>query len=329
MLRLHVPLRRNGDEPVVITGIGMITSVGSNREATWQAICRGQSGVRHVDPGDSVPAHLGIAAIVDSTPLIPHQLKVIHMARLAAEEAIQDSRLRLDEIDGNRFGCAVSGHMGDWRWLRQKHGFAPPDQPGDASNWEQFLPNSGCWNLATHYGLNGPRICHSTACASGLIDIMSAVRAIRDNQCDLALAGSSEAIDPLFAAGFQQMRVLATNDHPAEACRPFDRARSGFVMGEGAAMFVLERLSHAQARGATIYGEILAGKMLADAHHMTGLDLESTALTRLIGDTLRKANLEPEDIGYINAHGTGTQQNDLMETRGIRRALARTPMTSA
>jgi 3-oxoacyl-(acyl-carrier-protein) synthase len=321
MLRIHAPDRHQPPDPVVITGIGMITSLGATREATWQAISQGKCGVRRVTEADGVPLHLGIAAVVDAVPPIPHQLKVIHMARIAADEAIRDARLDLDNIDGNRCGCAVSGHMGDWRWLRQQHGFAPPDQPGDASNWEQFLPNSGCWNLATHYGLLGPRICHSTACASGLIDILSAVRAIQDNQCDLALAGSSEAIDPLFAAGFQKMRVLASSEDPSGACRPFDRQRRGFVMGEGAAMFVLERLSHAQARGAMIYGEILGGKMLADAHHMTGLDLESEALTRLLRDTMQKTQLEPADIGYISAHGTGTEQNDLMETRGIRRAF--------
>jgi 3-oxoacyl-(acyl-carrier-protein) synthase len=125
----------------------------------------------------------------------------------------------------------------------------------------------------------------------------------------------------LFAAGFSQMRVLATGDDPREACRPFDRKRSGFVMGEGAAMFVLERLSHAEARGARIYAEILGGKMLADAHHVTGLDMQSEALTRLIRDTVQRLRLDPREIGYINAHGTGTKQNDLMESRGIRRAL--------
>ena len=114
------------------------------------------------------------------------------------------------------------------------------------------------------------------------------------------------------------MRVLAESD---SGCRPFDMNRKGFVMGEGAAMFVLERLSHAEARGAKIYAEVLGGKMLADAHHVTGLDLESRALTRLIGETMRRAELSPNDIGYINAHGTGTQQNDLMETRGIRKAF--------
>ncbi|MCA9171866.1 MAG: beta-ketoacyl-[acyl-carrier-protein] synthase family protein [Planctomycetales bacterium] len=322
MLRIHEPHRDRVPDPVVITGIGMITSVGDTRESTWQAIRAGRSGVRRVLPGDSVPSHLGIAAVVDSVPELPQELKVIHLARKAADEAIADSRLDLDAVDGNRCACAVSGHMGDWRWLRQKYGVAPPDQPGDISNWEQFFPNSGCWNVATRYGFNGPRICHSTACASGLIDVMCAVRAIKDNQCDIALAGSAEAIDPLFAAGFQQMRVLAQADgDPSRACRPFDRSRSGFVMGEGGAMFVLERLSHAEARGAKIYGEIIGGKMLADAHHMTGLDLESEALTHLLRETLRRNDLHPSDIGYINAHGTGTMQNDVMESRGIRRAL--------
>jgi 3-oxoacyl-(acyl-carrier-protein) synthase len=323
MLRLHLPDRVSRPDPVVITGIGLVTAIGTTREATWRAVCRGQSGVRRITADDSAPAHLGIAALVDSVPRIPHQLKVIHLARLAADEAIADSGIQLDEMDGNRCGCAVSGHMGDWRWLRQRHGFGPESQPGDASNWEQFLPNSGCWNIATHYGLYGPRICHSTACASGLIDIMCAMRAIRDNQCDIALAGSAEGIDPLFAAGFQQMRVLADADDPTAASRPFDRRRSGFVMGEGAAMFVVERLAHAEARGARIYGEIVGGKMLADAHHMTGLDMESETLTHLLRETISRLDLDVSEIGYINAHGTGTPQNDLMETRGIRRALGR------
>jgi 3-oxoacyl-(acyl-carrier-protein) synthase len=306
---------------VVITGIGMITSVGPDRETTWRAIRRGQSGVRPVRAEDRVPEHLGIAAVVDSAPPLPQQLKVIHLAQLAAAEALADSGLDLHDVDRSRCACAISGHMGDWRWLRQRHSAAPADRPGDVSNWVQFLPNSACWTIANQYGLEGPRICHSTACASGLIDLMCAVRSIADGQCDLAVAGSSEAIDPLFAAGFQQMRVLASGDDPRAGCRPFDRHRSGFVMGEGAAMFVLERLSHARARGATIYAEVLGGRMLADAHHMTGLDIESEALARLIGDTLRRSRLDPRDIGYISAHGTGTQQNDVMESRGIRKAL--------
>ena len=175
--------------------------------------------------------------------------------------------------------------------------------------------------MANELGLYGPRLCHSTACASGMIDILSAVRAIRDNQCDLALAGSGEAIHPLFAAGFEKMRVLAHHADPKQACRPFDAARQGFVMGEGAAMFVLERLSHAQRRGAPIYAEVVAGKVMCDAHHVTGLDIESDVLSHLISATLKQSRLRPGDVGYINAHGTGTQMNDVMESRGIRKAM--------
>ena len=321
MLQINVPTRSSQDEPVVITGIGMITSVGRDRESSWQAVRSGTSGVRRLVDEPGIPEHLNIGAVVDDVPGLPKQLKVIQLANIAADEAIQDAHLNLSNVDGSRFGCAISGHMGDWRWLRQNHGFEAADAPGDVSNWDQWFPNSGCWNIAQRFGLNGPRICQSTACASGLIDVMSAVRSIRDNQCDLALAGSAEAIDPLFAAGFQRMRVLADAEDPREACRPFDRSRTGFVMGEGAAMFVIERLSHATARGAHIYAEIAGGRMMADAHHVTGLDMESESLTRLIRDTLKRAKLEPSDIGYVNAHGTGTTQNDLMETRGIRRAL--------
>jgi 3-oxoacyl-(acyl-carrier-protein) synthase len=185
------------------------------------------------------------------------------------------------------------------------------------------MPNTACSTVANQYGLLGPRICHSTACASGLIDILAAVRSIRDGQCDIALAGSAEAFHPLFAAGFRRMRVLAEHEDPKQACRPFDRARHGFVMGEGSAMFVMERLSHAKRRGAKIYAAVTGGKMHAEAHHVTDLDVESASLAHLITETLRSASLEPQDVDYINAHATGTEQNDVVETRGIRRAMGK------
>jgi 3-oxoacyl-(acyl-carrier-protein) synthase len=310
------------DEPVVITGIGMITSVGHDRESVWRAIQSGVTGIRALRGVSGIPDFLTIGAVVDLPRDFPGQLKVTQLARIAAAEAIADSRIDLETVDPDRFGCAISGHMGDTQWWA--HRIAP--NPGDHFAHflpDQWMPHSACSSIARQFRLQGPRICHSTACASGLIDIMSAVRSIRDGQCDLALAGSAEAIDPLFAAGFKQMRVLAEHAIPAEACRPFDRHRSGFVMGEGGAMFVLERLSHARQRGATIYAEIVSGKMLADAHHMTGLDIESDALSRLINETLRAGSVVPDDIGYINAHGTGTAQNDLMETRGIRRSFGK------
>lgn len=153
--------------------------------------------------------------------------------------------------------------------------------------------------------------------------MLQAIRAIRDGQCDLALTGSSEAIHPLFAAGFYNMGVLADHVDPTQACRPFDLARNGFVMGEGAAMFVLERLGHARERGAAIYAEVLGGRILGDARHVTTLDATSDALVELIRSTLRISGVASRDIAYVNAHGTGTQQNDLAESRGIRAALGR------
>ena len=154
-----------------------------------------------------------------------------------------------------------------------------------------------------------------------MIDLLAAVRSIQDNQCDIALAGAAEAIHPLFAAGFRKMKVLAFDEVPERACRPFDVNRRGFVMGEGAAMFVVERLSHARRRGARIYAELRGGTLMAEAHHVTGLDEESEGLARTITRTLKKADLKPADIDYINVHGTGTQQNDLVETLGIQKAF--------
>lgn len=309
-------------EPVVITGIGMITSLGGDREAVWRAVRAGESGVRHLDGVPYIPDGLLIGApVMGLEPLAPHEYKVITLCRTAAREALADAALDLQAIDSTRVACAISGHMGDTGRLEQLSGGPPRTAPDSRQWWQQWFPNTACSVVANEHRFYGPRICHSTACASGVIDFLAAIRAIQDNQCDLALAGSAEAIHPLFAAGFRAMRVLAEHDDPRQACRPFDRRRSGFVMGEGAAMFVVERLSHALARGARIYAQVAAGRMMAEAHHVTGLDLEGGALTQAITTTLRDADWAPRDVQYINAHGTGTQQNDVVETRGIRQAL--------
>jgi 3-oxoacyl-(acyl-carrier-protein) synthase len=306
---------------VVITGIGAIASVGRDRESVWRAVCRGRSGVRSLVGIKGIPDGLLIGAPVDIEPDVPGQLKVIPLCQHAAQEALRDAQIVWSDVDHERFGCAISGHVGDTDFVAERLGRHDLQEPGKPPWATQWLPNTACSIVANQYGLHGPRLCHSTACASGMIDILAAVRSIQDGQCDLALAGSAEAIHPLFAAGFQKMKVLAHHHDPQQACRPFDAGRRGFVMGEGAAMFVLERLSHAQQRHAPIYAEVVSGKVMCDAHHVTGLDVESEALAMLISATLQRANLRPSDIGYINAHGTGTQQNDVMEVRGIRKAM--------
>ena len=307
-------------EPVVITGIGMLTSVGSTAESTWQAVRRGKSGVRSVTGLAGLPDDLVIGAPVDFDVPVAGQLKVIALSRQAARDAIEDAKLDWSSIDRDRFACAISGHMGDTAGIAEIIGHGTKAEE-EVPAWHQWMPNTACSEVALDHGLHGPRSCHSTACASGLIDILSAVRRIRDGQCDLALAGSAEAINPLFAAGFRQLRVLAKHNDPSQACRPFDRDRTGFVMGEGSAMFVLERLGHALARGANIYAELSAGTMLGEAHHVTSMAQNSDPLRYLITETLRRADMATDEIGYINAHGTGTRQNDLVEARGIRAAL--------
>ena len=306
---------------IVITGIGMIASVGQAREAVWDAVRAGKSNMRWLSGMPEIPDGLMIGAPCDLPQMRLGKLKVIELCERAADEAMIDAGLIPGAFNGDRFGCAISAHMGDSQYLIERdgrHDWIPPGKPP----WlEQWLPNTSCVRIANEYGLFGPRLSHSTACASGLIDFISAVRAIQDDQCDLALAGSGEAITALFAAGFHRMKVLATHDDPQQACRPFDVDRCGFVMGEGAAMFVVERLSHALRRGARIYAEVLAHSVRADAHHVTGLDEESSSLAHVIDTTLKRAKLVPRDIRYINAHGTGTQVNDVTEARAIRRAM--------
>ena len=320
-MRDTFPRRRDDREPIVITGIGMIASVGLDRESVWRAVRRGQSGVRRLRGIPTIPDDLLVAATVDVPLHRPGELKTITLLHIAAAEAMSDSRVNLNEVDRDRFACAISGHMGDANFVVEQMGATHLIDPAGVPWWQQWMPNTGCSQVANRFGLFGPRICHSTACASGLIDILSAVRAIEDDKADIALTGSAEGIHPLFAAGFHRMGVLAQHDDPTQACRPFDRHRTGFVMGEGGAMFVIERLSHAVRRGAKIYAEVLGGRMMAEAHHVTGLDAESEALGTLITATLETAGLTPTDVNYINAHGTGTLQNDVVESRGIRRAL--------
>ncbi|MCA9269603.1 MAG: beta-ketoacyl-[acyl-carrier-protein] synthase family protein [Planctomycetales bacterium] len=308
-------------EPIVVSGVGLVAAVGWDRESVWQAVRSGESGVGWLRGLLGIPDDTMIGAQVDlATPA--GGLKAVALAEHAAREALSDAQINWNNVDRERFGCASNAVCGDWSFRTRDDGyFVDPDNV--MPWWKQFLPNTPVAALGHKFGLYGPRLAHSTACASGLVGVLAAVRSIQDGQCDIALAGAADTIDPLFAAGFQKMRVLATHDDPVQACRPFDANRTGFVLGEGAAMFVIERLSHALARGARIYAEIRAGKMLAEAHHVTGLDADADALAHLIDITLDAAQMSKSEVGHINAHGTGTAQNDLVEMRAIRKSLGR------
>lgn len=299
----------------------MITSVGADRETVWQAVRAGKSGVRRLQGLKLIPDDLLIAATVDLELDPPERLKLTALNQIAADEALRDARLNLEQVDLDRFGCMISCHMAE-PWIEGL------DLPHEKSGrqlpwWEQFLPNTSCVQVAARYGLRGPRVAHSVACASGSLEILSALRSLRHGEADIILAGSAESIDPLFAAGFRKMRVLADHEDPTRACRPFDINRTGFVMGEGGAILVLERLSHALKRNARIYAEVVSGTVVSEAQHVTNLDAQSDGLTYAIETALKRANLGPGDVEYVNVHGTGTEQNDVVEAASIRRAFGR------
>jgi len=305
-------------DPVVITGIGLITALGLDREATWSNIRQGKCGIGPIKQRQGLHPNVKFAAEVN-LPIdlvCPDELDVIRYSRCAFNEALEDSGVDLSSIDPCRIGVASNGHLGD---LRQSWVDAGKLAAGQqiVPWWSQWLPQTATDLLANQHQFLGPRLCYATACASSMIAMIQSTRAIRTGQCDVMVAGGGQQLSSFLAAGFYKMRALSSACRPEVACRPFDQDRSGFVMGEGAAYVVLERLSHAVARGAKIYAEVLAGKMASQAHHITSVELEDEALVYLIKETIRAANLDSKDVEYINAHGTGTIQNDITEINCI------------
>lgn len=316
-------LRLFQDDPVVITGLGLITALGSTRESTWKGLCEGQRATRRLDGVEFIPDGLLLGATVNCDDPSSARLKAIRMAEIAAEEALRDARVDFDHVNRDRFGCSLCGHMGDFQQMRENLGVSAPRPTESVQWWEQWLPSSSTPYVANRFGLGGPRTCYSTACASSLVCFISAVRNIQDNYCDIALAGGGDAINALFASAFHQMGVLASADieNPAEACKPYDAHRTGFVLGEGASVFVVERMSHALSRGAKIYAEVRTGKMLSEARHVTSLETDGEALNYLLESTLDAAGWFPSDVQYVNSHGTGTKQNDQAEMTALARVM--------
>lgn len=308
------------DDRVVITGIGMVSAVGRTRESTWSAVKAGKNGVRKLCGMPGIPDGLLLGATVEGVPLDRFGDRNFPIAMAAAQEALADSRLDLKRCDRSRIASSYGTCGGPTPWMAEE--YARREGTTQIKPWwENLLYSAVPTRVANRLGIYGPRLVNSTACATGTIATINGMRSILDGQADIAFVGSAQTLHPILSAGFYNMRVLANADDPAAACRPFDANRTGFVMGEGAATLVLERLSSARARGASIYAEILGGALMSDSTHVTDLSADSRPLTHLLDRTLRKSNLVPSDVAYINAHGTGTKQNDAMETRGIRAAF--------
>jgi 3-oxoacyl-[acyl-carrier-protein] synthase II len=242
---------------------------------------------------------------------------VIAQALTAAREAMTQAGLAPQMTLSERTGCVIgTSKLG----LRS---FARALQYGDCVRSASFFPNVAALSVAAEWNVRGPVLCPVAACATGLVSLIRGADLIRSAECDVVLAGSSDAsLVPIVLGSFQRLGVLARGaPHPATACRPFDAERSGFVIGEGAAILVLEEQTHAVARGATVLAEFVAGGLANDPSGLTQVDPHGSALAWLIADVLRRAHVAPHEIDALNLHGTATRANDVAETRAVRAAL--------
>jgi 3-oxoacyl-[acyl-carrier-protein] synthase II len=313
---------------VAITGIGLVSPLGSDLATVWQALRSGQSGLRLLGPEQGFDTPL-VAGAIDFDPapwFTKLQLsgvdRVSQFAAAAADMARQHAGLGADtfaEAGGVYLGCGMGGANA----LEAAYGahFSPKPRVSPLSVVAS-MANAPAGHIAMRFGVHGPVMTYSVACASSAIAIGEAFRAIARGDIDRAFAGGAEAIlTPGVVRAWQAMQTLATPDaeHPETSCRPFSSDRSGLVLAEGAAVLMLERADHARARGATIYAEIAGFGMSCDASHLTKPD--AAGQVRALHAALREANLAPSDIGYCNTHGTATKVGDVVECEALRLAF--------
>ena len=317
---------------VVITGLGTVNPTGNTVAESWAAIKDGRCAVEPITAFDTADFKVKLAAEVknfDPAERIDKRearkmARFTQFAVAAAEEAIGDSGLALEEIDRTRFGVILSSGIGGLPTIEEEH--TRGQQRGFEKVSPYFVPmsigNMAAGQIAIRFGLQGMCSCPTTACAGGTNAIGDAFHRIRDGYEDRMLCGGSEScISPLGVGGFASMKALCTADDPARASIPFDARRSGFVMGEGAAIVVLEELEHAKARGAKIYAEVAGYGTSSDAYHITSPAEDGAGAARAMTNAVEDAGIRPEEITYINAHGTSTHHNDLFETRAIKLAF--------
>jgi len=325
----------NGQERrrVVITGIGCITPIGNGVEGLWDGLHRRESAVQKIDRFDPSPFRSHLAAQVNEfTPgdYMDRQRarrteRYAQFSIAAARQAVDDAGLRPEAEDSDRVGVLMGSALGGVAYGETQ--FASYVEKGvrgvDPLLALAVFGGAASCNVAIEFGFTGINSTNGMSCASGAIAVGDAWRAIRDGEADVVLAGGVEApLAPLCYGAFAIIRAMSTrNDDPTRASRPFDAARDGFVMGEGAAILVLEEMGRAQARGARIYAEVLGYGTSNDAHHMTAPRPDGAQAARAMRSALRTAGLAPEDVDYVNAHGSSTPLNDSTESRVIRQVL--------
>lgn len=314
---------------VVVTGLGLVSPLGNNVDSTWANLLAGKSGVNLIENFDTADYATKFAAQVkdfDPTVYIPKKdLKKMDMfiqyGIAASEQAINDSGIEITEQNAERIGVAIGSGIGGLGLIEDNHTALMQSGPKKVSPF--FVPSTIINMIAGHvsirYKLRGPNISIVTACTSGVHNIGHAARMIAYGDADAMIAGGAEkGSTPLGISGFGALRALSTrNDDPQTASRPWDTGRDGFVLGDGAGVIVLEEYEHAKARGATIYAELSGFGMSADGHHMTAPPIDGSGAALAMKNAIRDAKVNPEQVKYINAHGTSTPAGDIAETNAV------------
>jgi 3-oxoacyl-[acyl-carrier-protein] synthase II len=315
---------------VVVTGIGLVTPCGIGTDNVWNNILSGKSGIGPITRFDTERFDTKFAGEVkDFNPedyIQPKEVKkmdlFIHYAIAAAHIAMKDSGLDMGKEDSERVGVVVGTGLGGLPTIEKYHSVFLERGPGRITPF--FIPmliaNEAPGHIAIQHGIKGPNLCIVTACATGAHSIGEACRIIQYGDADVMVAGGSEAnLTPLTVGGFNAMKALSTrNDDPLKASRPFERDRDGFVVAEGSGIVILEELEHAKKRGAKIYAEMAGYGYNGDAYHITAPCPDGDGFIRCIRMALKDAQLSPDDVDYINAHGTSTKLNDYVETLAIK-----------
>ena len=318
---------------VVVTGIGLMTPIGLDRDSTWKSITTGKSGIKKISSFDTENFQTKIAAeITDFSPdeILGRKFasrldRFAQFACVTAKEAIKDSGIYLDAVDLERFAVLIGSGIGGIKTLSDQFNVLSEKGPSRISPFlvPMMLSDMASGQVSMMLGTKGPNFSTVSACASAADSIGQGLHMIRRGEADIVLDGGSEAaICPIGIAGFNSARALSTNnDNPEEASRPFDAKRDGFVLGEGAGLIVLEDEEHALKRGATIICELSGYGATSDAHHVTQPHPEGEGASKAMDIAISDAGIEKEKVAYINAHGTSTQLNDKFETIAIKKSF--------
>lgn len=317
---------------VVITGMGAITPIGNNVDEFWSNAKEGKLGIDFIKSIDTDNLDVKVAGEVKGLKVddyldkkeIRRLDKFTQYALIASEEAVKNSNLNLDEIDKSRFGVMVGSGIGGFH--THENEFSSLFNKGPKRISPMYIPmtiiNAAAANIAIKYEAKATCTSAVTACASGTNNIGDAFRYIKHGYADVMISGGCESsITTIAIAGFNNMRALNSNNIPQKSSTPFDKDRSGFVMGEGAGILVMESLDHALNRGANILCEIVGYGSTCDAYHITSPDPKGESASKAMEDAINEANINPSEVSYINAHGTSTAYNDLFETRAIKKVF--------